>query len=366
MTRRVFPSLLCLGFLVTLPTLLHAQGTRLWNETSFDQWEKGVPNGVAIGSDGMLSPGFRTETLAQLSAADVWAVASDRSGDAFVATGSPAQVLRIGPDGKQTVLFTAKDLSVQTLAIGPDGALYAATLPSGKVYRIPVSGAKPLDEATAAVVFDSAATAEKPKYIWALQFDRQGRMYVATGAPGAVYRVDTRSGAKPELFFASDEPHIRSMTFASNGDLLAGTDGVGLVYRIDPSGKGVVLYEAAKREVTALAFGAEGQLYVAAVGEKGRDTSLPALPVSGSGAVASSSISITVVQPGSAQSVSSNATIQDGSEVDVIPADPAQAPRRIVAAHDDVIYALRAVPGRGAGSDGKSRAHLPHPRRRQL
>jgi sugar lactone lactonase YvrE len=347
-TRRVFPSLLCLGFLLTLPALTHAQGTRLWNENSFDEWEKGVPNGVAIASDGTLSPGLHTETVAQLNAADVWAVASDKSGDAFVATGSPAQVLRIAPDGKQTVLFTAKALSVQTLAMGPDGALYAATLPSGKVYRIPVSNAKPLakplDEATATVVFDSTAMVEKPKYIWALEFDHQGRMYVATGAPGAVYRVDPKSGAKPELFFASDEPHIRSMIFAPNGDLLAGTDGAGLVYRLDPSGKGIVLYEAAKREVTALAFGAQGQLYVAAVGEKGRDTSLPALPVSGSGAVASSSISITVVQPGSAQSVSSNATIQDGSEVDVIPADPTQAPRRIVAAHDDVIYALRAVP----------------------
>ncbi len=328
-----------------MPALLHAQGTRLWSETSFSDWEKGVPNGVAIGSDGTLSPGFRTETVAQLNAADVWAVASDKAGDAFVATGSPAQVLRIAPDGKQTTLFTTKDLSVQALAMGPDGALYAATLPSGKIYRIAVSASKPLDETTAKVVFDSAATAQKPKYIWAMQFDRQGRLYVATGAPGAVYRVDANSGAKPELFFASDEPHVRSMIFAPNGDLLAGTDGAGLVYRINPAGKGRVLYEAAKREVTSLALGAQGQLYVAAVGEKGRDTSLPALPITGSGAATSASISITVVQPGSAQSVSNNATIQDGSEVYVIPADPAQAPRRIIAAHDDVIYALRAVPG---------------------
>ena len=340
-------SLLCFCALLAVPALLHAQGTRLWNEATYNEWEKGIPNGVAIGSDGTLSPGFRTETVAQLNAADVWAVASDKAGDAFVATGSPAQVLRIAPDGKQTVLFTTRDLSVQALSMGPDGALYAATLPSGKVYRIPVTqvGGKPLDDTSATPVFDAAQTAEKPKYIWAMQFDRKGRLYLATGAPGAVYRVDLKAAAKPELFFASDEPHIRSMIFAPNGDLLAGSDGSGLVYRIDPAGKGFVIYEAAKREVTSLALGPQGQLYVAAVGEKGRNTSLPALPVAGAGATPTASITVTVVQPGSTQAVAGNTTVQDGSEVYVIPANASEAPRRIIAAHEDVIYSLMAVPG---------------------
>ena len=343
MFSRFLPSLLCLCALA--PALARAQGTHLWNESSLADWEKGTPSGVAIGSDGTLSAGVDVATVAQLNAADVWAAASDARGNAYVATGSPAQVVRVAPDGKQTVLFTTKDLSVQALAAGPDGALYAATLPAGKVFRLDPNAGKPLDEASAPVVFDAAQTEARPKYIWAMQFDKQGRLYLASGAPGAIYRVNpaAHAGAKPEVFFASDEPHIRSLLFAPNGDLFAGSDGTGLVYRIAPDGKGLVLFEAQKREITSLALGAQGQLYVAAVGEKGRVNTLPPLPVGGGAAAPTASITVTVVQPGSTQAVSNNAAIPDGSEIYLLAADPGVAPRRIWAAHDDVVYSLRAT-----------------------
>jgi len=270
----------------------------------------------------------------------------------FVATGSPAQVVRIAPDGKQTVLFTTKDLSVQSLAVGPDGALYAATLPSAKIFRIDLhegpNAAKPLDETTAPVVFNAADTDAKPKYIWAMQFDAGGRLYLASGAPGAIYRLDAaaiRGGTttKPETFFTSDEPHIRSLLFAPNGDLFAGSDGSGLVYRIDKAGKGFVIFEAQKREITSLALGSKGQLYVAAVGEKGRINGVAPLPAGGAAAVPTATVTVTVVQPGSTQAVSNNATISDGSDVYLLPANASEAPRRLWAAHEDVVYSLRAT-----------------------
>ena len=59
-----------------------------------------------------------------------------RSAAAYLGTASPATVLRVGKDGKPFTLFETKDLSVQVVRLGPDGALYAATLPSGKVYRL--------------------------------------------------------------------------------------------------------------------------------------------------------------------------------------------------------------------------------------
>ena len=47
-----------------------------------------------------------------------------------------------------------------------------------------------------------------------MTFDASGRLYIATGGPGAVYRVDlSRPDAKPELFFKSDEQHIRSLAW---------------------------------------------------------------------------------------------------------------------------------------------------------
>ncbi len=46
----------------------------------------------------------------------------------------------------------------------------------------------------------------KAKYIWALQFDAQGRLYVATGDKGEIFRVD--ASGKGEVFFDSKQTHI--------------------------------------------------------------------------------------------------------------------------------------------------------------
>jgi hypothetical protein len=141
-----------------------------------------------------------------------------------------------------------------------------------------------------------------------------------------------------ELFFESDEQHIRCLLFEPNGNLIAGSDGGGLVYRIGKDGKGLVIYDTPKREVTALAESADGRLYVAAVGEKTKST-LPPLPVQG---VAVATATITIVTPGSVQASSSNGLIPDGSEVDELSAQG--APRKLWATREDVVYALRSTP----------------------
>ena len=273
----------------------------------------------------------------------VWAIASDKSGNAYVATGSPATVLRIGRDGKSTTMFKTKDMSVQAVAVGPDGSVYAATLPNGKVYRIP-AGSTDLDAEKATVVFDPAKLEgvkpdAAPKYIWDLAFGPDGALYVATGGPAAVYRVRTPAGdAHAERFFESDEQHIRALLFEKDGSLLAGSDGDGLVYRIDKEGKGFILFNAPKREVTALTESPAGQIYVATVGEKGK-SSLPPLPVQGIAAVTAT---ITIVTPGSVQASNNNALVPDGSEVYEL--DPSGAARKLWAPHDDVVYGLHWTP----------------------
>ena len=55
------------------------------------------------------------------------------------------------------------------------------------------------------------------------------------------------------------------------------------MYRIGKDGKGRVIYDAPKREVTSLAESPDGRLYVASVGEKTKST-LPPLPVQGGAA----------------------------------------------------------------------------------
>jgi len=327
-----------LALLSSLPVL--AQGTHLWTQSKFEEFEKGTQQGVSIESDGHLHQGPGLKDVLTTPSTFVWSVTLDKAGTAYVGTGSPATVLRVGKDGKPFTLFESKDVSVQVVRIGPDGSLYAATLPSGKVYRLkPDSDAKQ-DDSTATAVFDASKFSpadSKAHYIWDLTFDSAGKLYVATGDPAAVYRFDpSHPNVAPEAFFKSDEAHIRSLARDKAGNLIAGSDGSGLVYRIDTAGNGYVLFEAPRREITSVAVGADGTIYVANVGEKAHNP-LPPLPVQGIGTG-----TITIVPPGSLQAVNASTTLPDGTEIYALKEN--QAPRKLWSSKDDVVYALAPRP----------------------
>jgi hypothetical protein len=316
-----------------------------------EEFEKGTPDGVAIESDGQLreGPGL-TEQLTTPSTF-VWALVTDHAGQVFAGTGTPASVLRLaGRKGeKPFTLFETKDLSVQALCLGPDGALYAATLPSGKVYKLNPNATQKQDELSATVVFDAAKAgaaaggsnpaspqpSAQSRYVWALTFDPAGRLYIATGNPGAIYRVNpAKPGAAPELFFKSDEAHIRALAWDAKGNLIAGSDGSGLVYRIDLQGNGYVLFEAPRREITSVVIGANGTIYAACVGDKSRNP-LPPLPVQGIG-----SVSVTIVQPESLRAANTSVSVPEGTDIYAL--TEGQAPRKLWSGKDEIVYALAA------------------------
>lgn len=331
---------------------LPAQNTHLWTQSRLEEFEKGTPEGVAIGSDGHLRQGPGLSEMLTTPSTFVWSVAADKSGTAYAGTGSPATVLRMGKQkgDKPFTLFETKELSVQVVRMGPDGMLYAATMPGGKVYKLNPGATTKQDEASATVVFDAAKLNDakpgdtkpaadksdaKSHYVWDMTFDAQGRLYIAMGGPGAVYRVDpAKPNAQPEEFFKSDEPHIRSLAWDAKGNLIAGSDGSGLIYRISPQGKGYVLFDAPRREITSVAVAADGTIYAASVGDKSRNP-LPPLPVQGVGA-----ITFTVVQPGSLQSANASASVPEGSEIYAL--KEGQAPRKLWSGKDEVVYALAA------------------------
>jgi hypothetical protein len=318
-----------------------------------EEFEKGTPAGVSIESDGHLRQGPGLTELATTPSTFVWSLAVDKKGTVFAGTGSPATVIRLSakPGEKPFTLFESRDLSIQALAIGPDGALYAATVPSGKVYKLNPGATAKQDDTNATVVFDAAKTdgatgaesksdpapSSQTHYIWDLTFDSTGRLYIATGNPGAVYRIDpAKPTAAPEIFFKSDEAHIRTLAWDAKGNLIAGSDGSGLVYRIDPNGKGYVLFEAPRREITSVAVGVNGTIYAACVGDKSRNP-LPQLPVQGM-----SSITITVVQPQSVQAANASASVPEGSEIFAL--SEGQAPRALWSSKDSIVYRLAARP----------------------
>jgi sugar lactone lactonase YvrE len=257
----VFRILYFLNVLYFLSIPLHAEHTRRWRQSTYEDFLKGTAHGVGVRSDGRLELAPKFTLLADADASYLWSLRLDSKGVLFAAGGSPAKVFRFDSNGKPTVVFDSADLSAQAIAFDSKGTLYVATSPDGKVYKISATGEK-------SVFFDP-----KSKYIWDLAFAPDGTLYVATGDKGQVFAV--APDGKGELFYASDEAHIRVLAFDTRGNLIAGTEPSGRILRISrASGKtapdGFVLYETSKREVTSLAVASDGSIYASAIGEKPR------------------------------------------------------------------------------------------------
>ena len=250
-----------LSVLYFLSMPLHAEHTRRWRQSTYEEFLKGTAHGVAVRSDGRLELAPKFTLLADADASYLWSVRLDSKGALFAAGGSPAKVFRFDSNGKPTAVFDSADLSAQTIAFDSKGTLYVGTSPDGKVYKVSATGEK-------SVFFDP-----KTKYIWDLAFAPDGTLFVATGDKGQVFAV--APDGKGELFYASDEAHIRVLAFDGRGNLIAGTEPSGRILRIARnSGKsaaeGFVLYETSKREVTSLAVASDGSIYASAIGEKPR------------------------------------------------------------------------------------------------
>nr|WP_257031087.1 hypothetical protein [Edaphobacter lichenicola] len=287
---------------------------------------------MAIRSDGRLEAGPATSLMYETGKSYAWALANDGAGNGYVGLGGTAAgsavVMKVTPEGKAAEIFAGKELAVQAVRVAADGSVLAATSPDGKVYRIPAGGG------AAAVIFDPSNTEDKPKYLWDLAVGKGGEVYVAAGAPAVVYRV-AAGGGKAEVLFRTADQHIRCLLLAADGTLWAGSDGSGVVYRFATGTAGAkpfAAYAAGRREITALAMDAAGDVYAAGVGTKGRST-LPPLPVTGGVGV-----TITFVQPGSSTAAGANTLVPDGSEIYKIGVDG--APQKLLTLKDDVVYAL--------------------------
>lgn len=332
-------------FLVVVVSLVLAEGTRVWKESGYDDFEHGTARGVAIRSTGQLELAPAFKALYTSASSFIWGIAADKEGVVYAATGSPARVYRITPEGKAAVVFEPKELQVQAIVLGKDGAVYAATSPDGKVYKItrsakPASGAGGAPEYNAETYFEP-----KTKYIWALALDSEGRLYIATGDNGEIYRVDSRG--QGSVFFKSDEAHIRVLSMDSKGNLVAGSDGSGLIYRITPAGEGFVLYSAPRKEITALAVDAAGNIYAAGTGEKHGVQPSPTAPVPLLPATPMPSVAAPMV-----------GTLNLGGS-DVYLIAPDGSPRKVWSSREDIVYAL-AFDASGrlmAGTGNKGRVY---------
>lgn len=226
-----------------------AAPVRLFRAQSADTFSKGESEAVAVDAAGVLALAPAAEKIAALD--EPFAFAFARHGEGWaVGTGSDGRVLAIDAKGGTTTLLDAEEPEIFALAsIG--GALYAGSSPGGKVYRIASGGS---GAPSSAVWFDPPET-----YVWAIAPAPDGTFWVATGAPGRLYRVSAEGKGEKVWEGAT---HVRSLLPLANGDLLFGTAGDGRLLRWR-AGAVRTLHDSELTEVAALAAGEDGAVWIA-------------------------------------------------------------------------------------------------------
>jgi hypothetical protein len=185
------------------------------------------------------------------NATTIFAALARADGTVLLGTSPGGKVMKVSGD-QVSELADTKETGVTSLAEDARGNVYAATFPDGKIYKVTQGKAE---------VF---ATLPETTYVWALAFDKtKTNLYAAVGLEqGRVFRVN--ASGQPEVMFRSDEPHLVSIAVAPNGDVLAGSSGKGLLYRITGPGRATVLYDFPGEEVKAIATAADGTIWAIA------------------------------------------------------------------------------------------------------
>src|SRR5712692_9400905 len=99
-----------------------AETTRTWEQTRFDEFEKGMAEHIALRSDGKLALAPRFQEIYDAPLAYLWSLARDSRGNLFAAGGPGGRVLKLGApprSGAKDVkpFFETEALEIHALAV---------------------------------------------------------------------------------------------------------------------------------------------------------------------------------------------------------------------------------------------------------
>lgn len=236
------------GALAVTPAL--AVNTRTFSLDSASELSAGVLDRVSVSADGSVVLGVETERLsAPDTVGSVWALLDLGDEGVLAGTGVDGRIYRVR--GRDVTLYAETgEVVVTSLARGADGAVYAGTLPEGKVFRVlPPRGATPQPPTLVAALPGA-------EHVWALAWDPTRRaLLCATGPEGKLFAVDpAASGNNATVLFDADQPHLYAMALRADGEIVLGSGGgAAVLYGVRGAGQARVLARLTGDEVKGVA-----------------------------------------------------------------------------------------------------------------
>ncbi len=154
-----------LSLVALLPFALRhrsAVDTRFWQQSDRADFERGTLTHLSLRGDGRIFIAPELTEVFDSTTPYLWTLAIDSKGTLYTAGGGSgsgsAKVFAIDRNGKSRTFAELDGLEIHALVLDGNGALYAATDPDGKVYKIAADGKPKL-------FYDP-----HQKYIWAMAF----------------------------------------------------------------------------------------------------------------------------------------------------------------------------------------------------
>src|SRR5262249_1014001 len=168
---------IALLFLLASAPGARAVGTRTFELNTLDELTGGDLKGTAVDSLGRVRAGFDLGSIALGEATSIWSALAVPGGAVLLGTGTTGGTFR-GSGGEGAPFAETGQLAVTSLVTGFGNAVFAATIPNGRVFKL---------EGNKASKFVDLQGAD---HVWALAFDaKQGALFAATGPHGKIFRI---------------------------------------------------------------------------------------------------------------------------------------------------------------------------------
>jgi len=264
MQKSVRYSLACLLLLSASHAL--AVGTRRFVLDEVSEFKGGDLKGVALDSAGHVRAGFSLGAVPATQATSVWSALSMPDGSLLLGTGNEGKILKLN-GGTVSVLVETKALVVTSLVQAFGGAVVAGTLPDGKVMKWEKGKLTDL------------ATLKGAEHVWSVAYDAKSKaVYAATGPEGKLFRIQQTGEA--QVYFDAPEQHLMSVAVAPDGTVYAGASDKAKLYKVTAPGRASVLHDFGRTEVRAIAVNPKGEVFAIANDIKS-SSSAPARPRGG-------------------------------------------------------------------------------------
>jgi len=250
MQRTTFRPLLLGLLLAAVAAPAAAVGTRRFVLDKEADFKGGDLKGVAVDSRGTVRAGFNLGAVPVLAASTIWAALPQKDGSLLLGTGSEGKLLKV-QGGVVTVLAETNALAITSLSPAFGGSVVAGTLPEGKVMKWDRGKLTEL------------AALKGAQHVFSVAYDaKNNAVYAATGPEGKLFRITATGEA--QVYFDAEEQHLMSVAVAPDGTVYAGASDKAKLYRLTGPGRASVLYDFARTEVRAIAVDAKGAVYAIA------------------------------------------------------------------------------------------------------